>query len=122
MKKKARFWVLIASALLIGACAALVWRETVPSDRFAVYGRNEAPATLSPAPAATLDVEKGRININRAAEEELQDLPGVGPALAGRIIAYRDEHGPFTAPEDLLEISGIGEKVLEGLLPYVAVE
>ncbi|MDR1157339.1 MAG: helix-hairpin-helix domain-containing protein [Oscillospiraceae bacterium] len=50
------------------------------------------------------------VNINRATAEELTDLPGVGPVLAERIIAWRTEHGGFSDPSQLMEVSGIGEK------------
>jgi competence protein ComEA len=48
------------------------------------------------------------LDINRADAPALQALPGVGPALARRIVAYRESHGPFRTPEDLLRVSGIG--------------
>ena len=62
------------------------------------------------------------VNINTATAEELDVLPGIGPALAGRIIAYREEHGPFTEVEELLEVSGIGEVVLDGLRDQIVLE
>ena len=62
------------------------------------------------------------VDLNTATAEELDVLPGIGPALAERIIAYREEHGPFTAPEDLLAVSGIGEKVLDGLRDQIVLE
>jgi competence protein ComEA len=52
------------------------------------------------------------INVNTATAAELEALPGVGPALAGRIVAHREEHGRFGGPEALLAVSGIGEKTL----------
>ena len=55
------------------------------------------------------------LDINAAAAEELAALPGIGEVLAGRIVAYREEHGPFAAVEDLTEVSGIGEKKLAEL-------
>ena len=54
--------------------------------------------------------------------EELDVLPGIGPVLAGRIIAYREAHGPFTEAEQLLEVSGIGEAVLDGLRDQIVLE
>ena len=61
------------------------------------------------------------VDLNTADQATLETLPGIGPALAGRIIAWRDEHGGFTAVEDLLEVSGIGETRLEDLRPRVRV-
>lgn len=50
------------------------------------------------------------VNLNTASAEELQELPGVGEATARAIVEDRAAHGPFTAPEDLMRVSGIGEK------------
>lgn len=49
-------------------------------------------------------------------------LPGVGEVLAERIIAYREANGPFARPEDLLNVSGIGEKSYGKLADYITVE
>lgn len=122
MKKKALLGVLLLAAALAGFCAALLWRETVPDGRFAVYGAVQPYLTLPPAQEPAPSAERGRIEINRAAQEELCDLPGIGPALAGRIIEYREANGPFASPEELFLVSGIGEKVLEGILPYIYVD
>lgn len=63
----------------------------------------------------------GRIRLNAADAEELEALPGVGPVLAARIVAYREEHGPFGAVEDLLDVPGIGEAKLAALRDAVLV-
>ncbi|MGI6036751.1 MAG: ComEA family DNA-binding protein [Limnochordia bacterium] len=63
-----------------------------------------------------------RININRANVELLCTLPGIGPVLAERIIAYREEQGEFKEPEELINVSGIGAKKLAGLLDLIRVE
>lgn len=59
------------------------------------------------------------IDVNSADSETLQKLPGIGPAYAERIIAYRQENGPFTELEQLIKIKGIGKKRLEKMLPYL---
>lgn len=54
-----------------------------------------------------------KVRINAATKEEIETLPGIGSSKAQAIIQYREEHGFFKTVEDLLEVSGIGEKTLE---------
>jgi competence protein ComEA len=61
----------------------------------------------------------GKVNINTADESTLETLPRVGPAMAARILAWRAANGRFTAIEDLMSVSGIGEKTFEGLKDLV---
>ncbi|MEN9911205.1 MAG: hypothetical protein RLZZ441_773, partial [Actinomycetota bacterium] len=56
-----------------------------------------------------------KVNINTATAEDLDTLPRIGVTLAERIIAYRDEHGPFAGIESLLEVPGIGDLTLAGM-------
>jgi competence protein ComEA len=58
-------------------------------------------------------------DINHASADQLQDLPGVGPVLAERIAQYREDHGPFSAIEDLLDVPGIGESKLAAIRDFV---
>lgn len=74
----------------------------------------QALAVNDPAPNGA-----AKININQAGTAELDKIPGIGPALAERIIQYRTEHGPFARPEDLQKVSGIGSKTYEKMAPYV---
>ena len=57
----------------------------------------------------------GTVNINTASASELEKLPGIGPALAQRIVEYRDSHGPFASVDSLTDVPGIGKAKLEGL-------
>lgn len=72
----------------------------------------EAMTTPSPA-------EGFRLNLNTATQEELECLPGIGPALAQRIRQWQTENGPFTGPEDVLSVYGIGETTYQKIEPYI---
>jgi competence protein ComEA len=61
----------------------------------------------------------GKVSLNSANAAQLETIPGVGPVTAAKIIAHREANGPFTAVDQLLEISGIGDKTLAELAPYV---
>jgi len=61
------------------------------------------------------------LDINRATAAELEKLPGIGPALARRIVEWREIHGPFRSVEDLLQVPGIGPKTLEGIRDKITV-
>ena len=60
-----------------------------------------------------------RIDPNAAGEEDLDRLPGVGPAVAGRIVQVRQDHGPFAEPGDLLSVPGVGPATLARITPYL---
>ncbi|MBR5704914.1 MAG: helix-hairpin-helix domain-containing protein [Deltaproteobacteria bacterium] len=61
-----------------------------------------------------------KINVNTASAAELSKLPGVGPKIAKEIVARRTTYGPFKSPRDLLEVKGIGKKVLSGMMDDIA--
>jgi competence protein ComEA len=78
-------------------------------------GSGTAPGSGSTAPG------DDRIDLNSADQAALETLPRIGPALAERIISWRDENGRFQTVDDLLAVPGIGEKLLEGLRDGVRV-
>ena len=77
-----------------------------------------APPGAKTAPEAA---RSGSVDLNSASEEQLQEVPGIGPSLAKKIVEFRKENGPFKTVEDLLKVRGIGEKSLERLRPHVSV-
>ena len=72
--------------------------------------------------AASAAAGSSRVCLNTATPDELLTLPGVGEKTAERILAYRDTYGKFVTVEQLLDVEGIGEGLLEKLRPYVYVE
>ena len=71
---------------------------------------------------AVIPPEAGLININTASAELLTELPGIGSTLAERIVAYRENNGPFRYKSELLEVSGIGTGTYRELEDLITVE
>lgn len=76
----------------------------------AVAGLAPVSVTAAESPAASTVIET--IHLNQATAEQLQALPGVGPALSERIVVYRTEHGAFRNVDQLTEVKGIGQAKL----------
>lgn len=115
MKKRSGTGVIWAAAGLLAAALVCYNIATAPP-------RIPASIVLSPAPVLNPypELEGVVVHINRATEEELRQLPGIGPEKARAIRAYIRDYGALGSPEQLLEISGIGEKTLEQISPYLA--
>ena len=95
--------------------------ERAPAEAKAVAVEFDLTKPKRPVDAAALSeaVAPKKINVNAADVAELCKLPGVGERYAARIVAYREEHGPFAKPDDLAAVDGIGPKTLEKLKPFV---
>ena len=118
---KSSQWLLIALTLIFTAFIAGV---------FIGRNYNRQPVQIQPLPAVTsvaappltVSTEPTKpsvININTATAEDLQLHPGIGPLLAERIIAYREEKGLFEIPGELMNVPGIGEKKLEEIWDHI---
>ncbi|MCL2368569.1 MAG: ComEA family DNA-binding protein [Oscillospiraceae bacterium] len=84
--------------------------------------REGAEAPTAPRPDVPVAEADGRININTASAEELTRLPGVGPAIAGRIVEHRETHGPFRIIEEITDVSGIGSARFADIEHLITVE
>jgi competence ComEA-like helix-hairpin-helix protein len=120
----------LSGGLLVGAIVTLVKHyrpgfapELILEQRIDSLSTDTVPLPniLPPAaPAESLGFPvSGRLDINRATLEELVNLPGIGPRMAERIIAYRTTHGRFRTPNDLKGVHGIGDKTLDRLKPLL---
>ena len=86
---------------------------TVPSPA----KKTEAPQTTQDLPQMT----QGSLDINRATAKDFERLPGIGPQISARIVAYREQNGAFKSIDDITKVRGIGPKTLERLRPYLVV-
>lgn len=86
----------------------------------------EPRAASSPAPVSETapeeSVSEAPLDLNQATQEELEALPGIGPELARRILDYRETYGPFLTTDQIMEVSGIGEKRYDALKELITVE
>lgn len=112
-----RFWaaVLLVLGLLTWTAVRLV---PPPPPAQPPLGPVDIPAVVIPIEFKL----PGKLNINRASPTELENLPGIGPALAARIVAFREAHGPFASVDDLVRVSGIGPKTIDRLRDLVTVD
>ncbi|MFQ5830093.1 MAG: ComEA family DNA-binding protein [Candidatus Methylomirabilia bacterium] len=129
--RRRELWLLLLLGLAFGIGLAIrELRITFPevADRLEHFDASEPQLNKEPAPPrrpsklSSVTVRRdGRLDLNRAPEEELQRLPGIGPILARRIVEGRQRHGPFPTPEDLRRVPGIGAKKLEAIRDLVTV-
>lgn len=92
-------------------------RYTTLAPAATVGGRGVEAAGSTPRAPPT---RRGRVDLNRATADELEDLPGIGPAKAAALIRWRERYGRFRRLEDVLAVPGIGPATLERLRPLVA--
>lgn len=113
--KKSVFALLVATCLFLCVLSGIFIGRNLTGAYIPI---NKVMEETNNSPTDSLSTD-GKIDINTASLVQLQLLPGVGPSLAQRIIDYRTEHGSFSVAEDLLNVSGIGEKKLSEIKPYI---
>lgn len=93
----------------------------IPEKQNASQVQAAANGTKGSPAAGTKTAEGGIVNINTASAEELDTLPGIGPAMAKRIIEYRETEGSFSAVEDIKKVRGIGEAKFQKLRDRICI-
>jgi len=93
--------------------------KVADGDRIYVPKRGESPPLLPSGGASATQTSSGPVDLNGASPEQLDALPGVGPATAKAIVEYRTRHGRFRTVDDLLSVPGIGPAKLAALKPLV---
>ena len=91
------------------------------TDGIQILVPREGQEGVAPAPVTGGAVAGGLVNVNSAIATELEELPGIGEVIAQRIIDYRTENGPFATVDELLDVSGIGDAILESIRELVTV-
>ncbi len=126
-RSEQRVLLFLSATLIVGAGIRL-YQETVPTQRqFDYRSIDSSFAAFGEKLAADSVRQKGlppggAVNINTASKEELVALPGIGPALADRIISFRENEGKFGSVGELQKVKGISKKKLEQLKPHVTVQ
>ena len=108
-------------ALLALCLAAILFAAAFFLGRASV-SRIPVVETQRPAAAQPAETAEGRLNLNTATREELLALPQVGGTLADRILEYRAQYGKFVTVEELSDVEGIGEGLMQQLRGLVYVE
>ncbi len=128
--------IAIVSLCALVATATATWLSASSASAAPALAQVTGPAPVraqSPAQAPAGEEDdseprsrgktlRGKLNLNTATGEQLQLLPGVGPAKSERIVEFRQKHGKFRRIQDLRRVKGFGQKTLKKLTPYLAIE
>ena len=120
-KDKLASGVFCCMLVVLGICFGFLFGYNAASSSFTV---TVEPTEAQQTDETTVEESKpqGPVDLNTATEEELECLPGIGPALVEDLVAYRQENGPFTMIDQIKNVSGIGEKKFAQMKPYIKVD
>jgi competence protein ComEA len=124
-RNEQRVVLFLTAAFLSGTLIKAVRENAYPlpdvpeSVGFVLPQKPERPPE---AVAAVGDHAGAGVGLNSAGSVELIEVPGIGPVLAGRILAFRRENGPFRSVDELIRVRGVGPRTLEKIRPYLRID
>lgn len=111
--------IILLSGMILVLVAFIIGTQFINTQKY----KSDIPSVTTEAETQAIDGNnENLININSDNIMELCQIPGIGEAKARAIIEYRKENGDITDINELLDISGIGEKILENISPYIYIE
>ena len=114
--KKFPFLMALVTSIFVIAIIVVAFSLPAPKNQLSL---SKASQFVQQTPHMN---NEGKLNINLATAAEFMQLPGIGEVLAGRIIEYRAEHGPFSSIQDLTKVKGIGEAKLNAIIALICTE
>ncbi|MFA6455668.1 MAG: ComEA family DNA-binding protein [Bacteroidota bacterium] len=125
-KNEQKVFLFLSVVFLAGAAVKVYKAYAVPSTTFDYAASDSVFTTRShslvSSNAAADSSRSGKIDLNTATKADLMELPGIGEAMADRILLYREEKGPIKKIDELRKVKGIGEKKFEKLKPHIEVK
>ncbi len=116
-------FVILAVLFVFASVGWFIYQNKQEAIVIATVYNDEKPIKEEiPEPDAPGILQGERININTARAIDLERLPQIGPSRAKAIVEYRTQFGPFKNIDEIVKVSGIGEKTYEKLMPYITIE
>lgn len=124
--KKAGYCLIILTLVFSGFIGGFLFGRNYGATDIRMTGEVSSAIPEGNTVDVAFDPEKtsvtgAKVNINAASVEELSALPGIGNVLAQRIVDYRSESGPFRKIDDLMNVTGIGEKKIDTIKQYITI-
>lgn len=132
-KKENERALYVQTCILMGVlcllCAGMILFQTLWHQSITIRENSESPAPSAvsstlpsqPEPSVEVSHQEEKVNLNTASAQELDNLPGIGEAIAQAIVEYREQKGAFQTIQQVMEVEGIGEKTFEAIRDLITV-
>lgn len=132
-KKENERALYVQTCILMGVlcllCAGMILFQTLWPQSITIRENPQSPAPSAvssalpsqPEPSVEVSQQEEKVNLNTASAQELDNLPGIGKAIAQAIVEYREQKGAFQTIQQVMEVEGIGEKTFEAIRDLITV-